>query len=58
VLLVAGSAAVEFEDEAEPRRLSVGDYLFIPSGRRHRVAWTDHALPTVWLAVHVGEEKP
>jgi len=55
VLVIAGSAAVQFEDEAEPRRLGVGDYLFIAAGRRHRVAWTDASQPTVWLAMHVGE---
>jgi cupin 2 domain-containing protein len=55
VLLVAGSAGVEFEDEAKPRQLAVGDYLFIAPGRRHRVAWTDLRQPTVWLAVHAGE---
>ena len=55
VLVIAGSAAVQFEDEAEARRLGVGDHLFIAPNRRHRVAWTDPDLPTVWLAVHVGE---
>ena len=57
VLVIAGSAAVQFEDEAEARQLGVGDHLFIAAGRRHRVAWTDAALPTVWLAVHIGEGK-
>lgn len=55
VLVVAGSAAVQFEDEAEPRRLGVGGYLYIAPNRRHRVTWTDPDLPTVWLAVHAGE---
>lgn len=55
ILLVAGSAAVQFEDEAELRSLTVGDYLHIASGRRHRVTWTDPDQPTVWLAVHIGE---
>jgi len=57
VLVIAGSAAVQFEDETEPRSLAPGDHLYIAAGRRHRVAWTDAALPTVWLAVHVGEGK-
>jgi cupin 2 domain-containing protein len=57
VLLVAGNAAVQFADEAEPRRLTAGDYLFIAAHRRHRVTWTDPGQPTVWLAVHVGEES-
>jgi len=54
VLVVSGSAGVQFEDEPEPRRLGVGDYLYIASNRRHRVTWTAPDLPTVWLAVHVG----
>jgi cupin 2 domain-containing protein len=52
VLLVAGSAGLLFEDEAEPRLLRPGDYLLIPAHRRHRVAWTDPEQATVWLAVH------
>jgi cupin 2 domain-containing protein len=52
VLLVAGSAGLLFEDEAEPRILRPGDYLVIAPHRRHRVAWTDAQHPTVWLAVH------
>src|SRR5262249_29618481 len=52
VLLVAGAAGLLFEDEEEPRTLRPGDYLLIPAGRRHRVAWTDVEHPTVWLAVH------
>ena len=54
VLVVSGSAGVQFEDEPEPRRLGIGDYLYIAPNRRHRVTWTDPDLPTVWLAVHVG----
>jgi len=52
VLVLAGSAGLVFEGEAEPRVLRPGDYLLIPAHRRHRVAWTDPEQPTVWLAVH------
>lgn len=52
VLVVAGAAVLRFEDESEPRRLAVGDYLLIPAHCRHRVDWTDPAVATVWLAVH------
>lgn len=55
VLLLSGAAAVEFEGEAAPHELAAGDYLHIPSGRRHRVAWTSSDRPTVWLAIHAGE---
>lgn len=52
VLLLAGSAGLLFEGQQEPRRLAPGDHLLIPAGCRHRVAWTDPAVPTLWLAVH------
>jgi cupin 2 domain-containing protein len=51
VLVLAGTAAVEIEGEAEERALGQGDCLFIPARRRHRVSWTDPDRPTVWLAV-------
>jgi cupin 2 domain-containing protein len=52
VAVLAGSAGLLIEGEAEPRILRAGDYLLIPAHRRHRVAWTDPERPTVWLAVH------
>jgi cupin 2 domain-containing protein len=52
VVVLAGSAGLLFEGEAELRVLQAGDYLLIPAHRRHRVAWTDAQRPTVWLAVH------
>jgi cupin 2 domain-containing protein len=52
VLVLAGSAGLLLEGEAEPRVLRPGDYLLIPAHRRHRVEWTDAERPTVWLAVH------
>lgn len=58
VLLLSGSAAVEFEGEAAPRELVPGSYLHIAPGRRHRVAWTSPYGPTVWLAVHAGDLPP
>jgi cupin 2 domain-containing protein len=52
VLVLAGAAALEFAGEQTQRRLEPGDYLHIPAHVRHRVAWTDPARPTVWLAIH------
>jgi cupin 2 domain-containing protein len=52
VLVLAGSAGLLFEGEAEPRRLGPGGYVHIAAHVRHRVAWTDPSTPTVWLAVH------
>jgi cupin 2 domain-containing protein len=53
VLLVAGSARLRIEGEAEDRVLRPGDYVMLPAHCRHRVAWTDRQQPTVWLAIHI-----
>jgi cupin 2 domain-containing protein len=52
VMVLEGSAAVQFEGEAEPVELRRGSYLNIPAHARHRVAWTDPKRLTVWLAIH------
>lgn len=52
VLLVSGAALLAFEDGGE-RRLEAGDYAILPAHCRHRVAWTDPAVETLWLAVHM-----
>jgi cupin 2 domain-containing protein len=55
VVLLAGAAALQFEAEGDALRpLRPGDYVHIPAHCRHRVAWTDEAAPTVWLAVYFG----
>jgi cupin 2 domain-containing protein len=52
VLLLAGSAGLIFEGETAPVRLEPGSYVHIDAHVRHRVAWTDPSVPTVWLAIH------
>jgi cupin 2 domain-containing protein len=52
VLLVSGGARLEFADGQPPVSLAAGDWLIIPARQRHRVAWTDPELDSVWLAVH------
>jgi len=52
VILLKGSATLQFEDEPATRALGAGDYVFIPARKRHRVEWTEPQQPTVWLAVH------
>ncbi|GJG95488.1 cupin domain-containing protein [Cupriavidus pauculus] len=51
VLVITGSAAVE-TDDGTSYTLGAGDWLHLPAHCRHRVAWTDAAQATVWLAVH------
>lgn len=52
VLLVAGAARLGFAD-GSARDLAPGDWVVLPAGCRHRVAWTDPAAETLWLAVHL-----
>jgi len=51
VILLAGAARLEFDD-GSIEHLVPGDWLDIPAHRRHRVAWTETDIETVWLAVH------
>ena len=54
VILLSGGAGLAIDGEDE-MRLEPGDYVYLPAHTRHRVTWTDATVPTVWLAVHVGE---
>jgi cupin 2 domain-containing protein len=49
VILLQGSAKIEFEDVMID--LNSGDYLLIPSHKKHRVAETSATEKTIWLAV-------
>jgi len=51
VLLLKGAARLEFSD-GRLVTMGPGDWLQIPARKKHRVAWTDEAVETVWLAVH------
>jgi cupin 2 domain-containing protein len=54
VVLLSGGAGLLIEGDSAPRRLSPGDWVFLPAHQRHRVEWTATAEPSVWLAVHLG----
>ncbi len=49
VLVLEGEGELEFANPIERVLLGVGDWIFIPAHRRHRVVRS--ADPTVWLAV-------
>ncbi|NQZ48748.1 MAG: cupin domain-containing protein [Moritella sp.] len=51
VIIIAGSAIIGFDDKSSVT-LKAGDYLNIPAHQKHKVAWTDPDVETVWLAVH------
>lgn len=50
VVLLDGAARLELED-GTTFALARGDTFVLPAGCRHRVAWTDPACATIWLAV-------
>ena len=52
VIVVQGAARLNFIDSGEMVDLTVGDYVSIPAGVKHRVVWSDSSEPTVWLAVY------
>jgi len=51
VAVIRGAARLAFEDGREVN-MGPGDWIEIPARCRHRVAWTDPDMETVWLAVH------
>lgn len=51
VMVLQGRARLQFFDDSAPIDLSDGDYLNIPSHKKHRIEWTDPDIETVWLAV-------
>ena len=51
VILLKGAARLEYED-GRVVSLNPGDWLQIPAHTKHRVAWTEKTMETVWLAVH------
>lgn len=57
VVVLAGSAGLLFEGEAEVKVLSEGDYVLIPARLKHRVEWTSQDHATIWVAVHYPETE-
>ena len=53
VIVLKGTARLQFEDGVV--EMKVGDFINIPSFRKHRVDWTTPDEPTVWLGVRYGE---
>ena len=51
VLLLSGNAVLEFQNEASIN-LKPGDYIIIPSHKKHRVKETSSKERTFWLALH------
>jgi len=54
VVVLSGAARLRFADDDEVLEMGPGDFVKIPSHKRHRVEWTTPDAPIVWLAVHYG----
>lgn len=52
VTLLQGGAAIVIDGRKAPVVMRPGDHLLLPARCRHRVAWTDPDVDTVWLALH------
>ncbi|MEQ1777400.1 MAG: cupin domain-containing protein [Nitrosomonas sp.] len=50
-MVLKGKAELLFEDQTLVQ-LNEGDYINIPSHKKHKVSWTDPKTETIWLAVH------
>ena len=51
VIVLKGKAILEFFGENELIEVNEGDYINIPSHKKHRIEWTDPENKTIWLAV-------
>lgn len=51
VILLKGSAELLFEND-EYVKMIPGDYIIIPSHKKHRVERTSETEETIWLAIH------
>lgn len=54
VIVLRGRGRLQFDD-GEEVELDADDWIDIPAHRKHRVAWTDPDVVTVWLAVFYRE---
>ena len=51
VLVLKGKATLAFEDQLTID-LNEGDYINIPSNKKHKFTCTDPDRETIWLAIH------
>ena len=56
LILLRGSAAIDFYGEIGLRQMRVGDYVFVPPHQKHRISVTSK-MPTVCLGVSVKDKN-
>jgi len=52
IVLLSGAAELLFEGDSETLKMTPGDYILIPAGKKHRVVSTDSTKTSVWIALH------
>ena len=52
VIVIQGTAKIEFKNPDEILDLKPGDFVLIPAHKKHRVKETSKEQETIWLAVH------
>ena len=57
VVVLTGVARLRFEKDEQPVEMKPGDFVNIPAHTKHRVESTATYEPTIWLAVHYGEQR-
>lgn len=55
VVALKGAAGLRFEDGTV--EMKPCDFTNIPAHKKHRVEWTTPDEPTIWLAVHYGDQR-
>jgi len=56
VVLLRGESQLEYED-GFIQELKEGDWVFLPAGKKHRVAYTSFDPPCLWLAIHIKKNE-
>jgi hypothetical protein len=54
-IVLQGVARICFGDKT--LEMNPGDFVNIPPHKKHRVEWTTPDEPTIWIAVHYGDEE-
>jgi cupin 2 domain-containing protein len=55
LIVLEGSASIQFQHDPEPVELHQGSYLNIPAHVKHRVVQSNSIQQTVWLAIHYSD---
>jgi cupin 2 domain-containing protein len=55
LIVLEGTASIQFDGDPEPVELHPGSYLNIPAHAKHRLVQTSQTRQTVWLAIHYDD---